>query len=317
MLLESYPSAGPGLIASLANAMGSEVIQGRLTLGEPFGTGYIKGIDLGSIKIMVCQCELKEHLMLKRGAAKTGKDEITFSFRHVIQEISAVKKRLLPSVQVSSADMALEIFTPAHTKVNTITITLQAALIQELLNKQAGNSLLQHIISGSQPYFYDEIVSPEIQQVAARIVEADVPEPLGDFYLKLKAEELIYLFFVSLLKRQHVAPYPLNMADVKVMYLIRDKLMADLSVPPNLADLTLFSNMSESKMNRLFKQIFGNSIYHYYQKLRMKEAAFLIKEQNLSVSEAGYSLGFSNLSHFTRLFEKHMGIKPKKYSAGK
>lgn len=28
-----------------------------------------------------------------------------------------------------------------------------------------------------------------------------------------------------------------------------------------------------------------------------------------------YQLGFSNLSHFSRLFEKHIGMKPKKYSA--
>jgi len=47
----------------------------------------------------------------------------------------------------------------------------------------------------------------------------------------------------------------------------------------------------------------------------MKKAAYLIKEENLSVSEAGYRMGFSNLSHFITLFEMHNGIKPKKYSA--
>lgn len=72
--------------------------------------------------------------------------------------------------------------------------------------------------------------------------------------------------------------------------------------------------MSESKLNRLFRQIFGNSIYNYYQTLRMNEAAYLIKEEKLSVSEAGYRLGFTNLSHFTRIFERHLGLKPKKYA---
>ena len=47
----------------------------------------------------------------------------------------------------------------------------------------------------------------------------------------------------------------------------------------------------------------------------MNEAAYLIREEKLSVSETGYRLGFSNLSHFSRIFEKHIGMKPKKYSA--
>ncbi|MEE6188054.1 MULTISPECIES: AraC family transcriptional regulator [Chitinophagaceae] len=28
-----------------------------------------------------------------------------------------------------------------------------------------------------------------------------------------------------------------------------------------------------------------------------------------------YALGFENLTHFTRLFEQHIGMKPKKYSS--
>ncbi len=46
----------------------------------------------------------------------------------------------------------------------------------------------------------------------------------------------------------------------------------------------------------------------------MKEAARLLKEEQLSVSEVGYRLGFTNLSHFTRVFEEHIGMKPKKFS---
>jgi len=46
----------------------------------------------------------------------------------------------------------------------------------------------------------------------------------------------------------------------------------------------------------------------------MKEAAYLLKHEKQSVSKVGYALGFSNLSHFTRMFEEHIGMKPKKFS---
>jgi AraC-like DNA-binding protein len=46
----------------------------------------------------------------------------------------------------------------------------------------------------------------------------------------------------------------------------------------------------------------------------MEEAAFLLKQSGYSVSEVGYQLGFTNLSHFSRLFQRYYGSTPKKYS---
>jgi len=40
----------------------------------------------------------------------------------------------------------------------------------------------------------------------------------------------------------------------------------------------------------------------------------MLKNQKISVSEVGYLLGFENLSHFTRMFERYIGMKPKAYS---
>jgi len=91
-------------------------------------------------------------------------------------------------------------------------------------------------------------------------------------------------------------------------------MLGHLEIPPVISELAVSANMSPTKLKRLFKQIFGNSIFSYYQDFRMKEAARLLKEENLSVSDVGYRLGFTNLSHFSRVFEEHIGMKPKKYT---
>lgn len=72
--------------------------------------------------------------------------------------------------------------------------------------------------------------------------------------------------------------------------------------------------MSEPKLRKLFKQAFGKGVFDYYQFMRIQEAARLLKEKGLTVSEVGYQLGFTNLSHFSRVFEQHVGMKPKRYS---
>jgi AraC-like DNA-binding protein len=83
---------------------------------------------------------------------------------------------------------------------------------------------------------------------------------------------------------------------------------------PVIKELAVCANMSPSKLKRLFKQIFGDSIFSYYQVFRMKEATRLLKEEKLSVSDVGYQLGFTNLSHFSSVFKEHIGMKPKQYS---
>ena len=74
--------------------------------------------------------------------------------------------------------------------------------------------------------------------------------------------------------------------------------------------------MNELKLRKLFTQLFGLELYDYFQRIRMQEAASLLREDNLTVSETGYRLGFYNLSHFTRLFEQHISSNPKKWSMG-
>jgi len=73
--------------------------------------------------------------------------------------------------------------------------------------------------------------------------------------------------------------------------------------------------MNVTKLRKLFIQIFGKGMYEYSQYLRMQEAARLMKDEFLSVSETGYQLGFTNLSYFGRLFKQHHGMKPKKWTA--
>ena len=92
-------------------------------------------------------------------------------------------------------------------------------------------------------------------------------------------------------------------------------MLRHLDTPPVIQELAVRAGMSPTKLKRLFSQIFGSSIFSYYQGFRIKEAARLLKEEKLPVAVAGYKVGFTNLSHFARVFEQHMGVKPKQYSA--
>lgn len=309
-----------------AKAIGNRQENGVTHIPSNMGTGYIKGFFIHpGLRLIVRQYELKKEWVLDRGIDDEAHEFVVIAFHHIYQPKGSLNnglspyssgQRLLPSVQVATSGFNIE-HLPANKPVNAIVITVGRAYLKDLLKPKTGDGLLQMITSGNQPFLFEEIISPEIQEVAANIVTANPAKELQELYYKIKAEELIYLLFAELLKRTDTTLQRLNVADVKKMYALKDKILSTIDTPPKLTELVALSGMSESKLKRLFKQIFGNSIYNYYQHFRMKEAAYLLKEENLSVSEVGYRLGFSNLSHFTRLFETHTGIKPKKYATGK
>lgn len=303
----------------VAKAIGTTIEDDTLTIPEGLGSGNIIRFDFSaSMKMIVVQCVFHEEITFRRHSP--GNEEIiSLGFRNVLQYRSEdinIRKGA-PSVFVSRTDFEIEFIYPANTQINLIIIIIKVSLLKEMLYADDNIvSQLQPIFSIEQPFHFEEIMSAEIQGIASQLQKVQTADPLRLFYCRLKAEEMVYLFFQALLKRKEIFNYAFNNEDVKMIYHIRERLVQDVSEIPNLPVLAKYACMSESKMKKLFKQIFGKSIYNYYQYFRMTEAAYVIREKNFSVSQAGHHVGFTSLSHFTTVFEEHIGVKPKKYSKG-
>ena len=153
----------------------------------------------------------------------------------------------------------------------------------------------------------------EIERVVKQLFGIDESTKFSRLLYLAKAHELVWLFFDRLFSRKAAVVSALHTADAEKIYGVRKSILADLGSPPQLAMLAKDAGMSLTKMKQLFRQVFGDSIYNFYQAARMDEAASLLR--HLTVSQVGYRVGFSNLSHFSRVFEKHHRMKPKRYQA--
>lgn len=72
-------------------------------------------------------------------------------------------------------------------------------------------------------------------------------------------------------------------------------------------------HISISHLTRLFKASTGYTVTEYINSLRIKKAAELINNTNLSISEIAQATGFPSFSYFGKTFFKHYGISPLKY----
>lgn len=90
----------------------------------------------------------------------------------------------------------------------------------------------------------------------------------------------------------------------------RELLLADLSRAPTTEQLARATGLNTFKLKQGFKQLFGLSIYALYQQERMRVAHALIAAGQMSVTEAGDHVGYTNMSHFGIAFKKAHGMLP-------
>jgi hypothetical protein len=94
--------------------------------------------------------------------------------------------------------------------------------------------------------------------------------------------------------------------------IIQDQIDTNLSL--SLTAISEDLNINPAYVSREFSKYFNNlSFGEYIRKQRIEKALSYLKTSGYSLSEIAYLTGFSDQSHFNRIFKKHMGMKPSEY----
>ena len=72
------------------------------------------------------------------------------------------------------------------------------------------------------------------------------------------------------------------------------------------------ANISTSRLHAVYKAVFGISPKHDLILMRIEKAKQLMQE-DMSVTEAAETLGYTNVYHFIRQFKQYTGTTPKQY----
>lgn len=96
----------------------------------------------------------------------------------------------------------------------------------------------------------------------------------------------------------------------RVMTIINENL-----AEPSLSVEMLANNVGLSRvhLHRKLKELTNLSTRDFIRNIRMQQAAKLLKEKKISISEVAYAVGYSNLSHFSNTFKDQFGQTPKEY----
>lgn len=121
-------------------------------------------------------------------------------------------------------------------------------------------------------------------------------------------EELLVLTGRS--SRKH-----LNVYDQERINRVLEFTFSDFNRTISLEEVSAIANLSVVAFCKYFKTRTGKSYVTFLSELRIQHACKLLKETKHSVMDIAFLSGFSNLSHFNRIFRKYCSVTPTAYRA--
>jgi AraC-like DNA-binding protein len=239
---------------------------------------------------------------------------------------SGIKQELNTEKKEIGKDSPNGIFLPANsieTKytfpkgvlVKNITLFIDKNWLQENILEQ--NNYLNNVILTSSDFFLFEDISYKMSEVLSQMektIKNKMNHSLSKIHLYANTLSLIHLLFEKILNRPvNSQVVKITPHDIKQLFKVKDILIQEYISIPKTVYLAKESGISERKLQRLFKQVFGISIYQFAMNIKMNEARKMLTTKKYSVSEVGYMVGYSNLSHFTEKFKEYFGITPKSF----
>lgn len=140
------------------------------------------------------------------------------------------------------------------------------------------------------------------------------PEALQPAYQKIKtAELLLYLYHTEDLSCQRTAPANCQAEQLEVIRQIHEYLLSSLDRRITIEELSKQYLMNPTTMKALFKSVYGTSIAAHMKEHRMRQAARMLLESEMSIAEIALSVGYDSQSKFSTAFKDYFQMLPKEY----
>jgi hypothetical protein len=124
------------------------------------------------------------------------------------------------------------------------------------------------------------------------------------------AEQLLLEVYHKYLKEPSIKKAPEWAKELKEM--IQDQMDTNMSLSLQQASEEL--EINPAYLSREFSKYFENLTFgDYIRKMRIEKAIHFMQTNDYSLTEIAYLTGFSDQSHFNRIFKKQMGENPSSY----
>jgi len=150
--------------------------------------------------------------------------------------------------------------------------------------------------------------------VLESLLDHNHTDSLENIYINAQTQMLLLYSLECMVGEKEVDSFQCkflaNELDREKIVRSREILLEHIGEPLTIKELSRKVAINECYLKKGFKEMFGTTIFDFYQSQRMEHARYLLYEKGLSVTEVSILLGYSSISHFSTAFKKHTGLKP-------
>nr|WP_297915524.1 AraC family transcriptional regulator [uncultured Allomuricauda sp.] len=209
-------------------------------------------------------------------------------------------------------DLPLNLILQPNSWLLSVVMTIRK--FHSLFSSEAGYIPFLSDDFAEKKYYSQEVVSPAIAVVLSQLMSYNLHPFMKELYLKGKVYELISLYFNKAQDADlEQCPFLADEDNVRRIKMAKEIIIARMSEPPTLSELSEEIGLSLKKLKEGFKQIYGDSVFGFLFDYKMDYARKMLETGKHNVNEVGLKVGYSTASHFIASFKKKYGTTPKKY----
>ena len=311
----------------LAQRLNVPVINHQLVFPEPIASGILTFVRLpNGINVNIIDCRFNQDWLLCR--RKIREEFYTLRFHELTipdtLEIRIGDERLKESHTTRSIAYLTNTLSDwaylgaTGTVYKGIDILFNATWLAGYLGVKNIDDVLSTYLSLQVENVHREPLDSEYRRLMQEVSEVKDNNPMRLAIIQNRIMLLIERFFLRIYERKKNSYFniPLSKTDIDRVMQVEALLTRDIFEPaPTISQLARMVSISESKLKKDFKLIYGAPVYEYFQKVRMQAAKDKLLSGGHSVKEVAMELGYSNLSNFTIAFKKEFGLLPSKLLA--
>ncbi len=201
--------------------------------------------------------------------------------------------------------------------MDVVSFRFSPAQLSQFIKPRKGNDTLTEDILHFQHVSSFSKILPlcgKTRMVLEAILNHNFAGSLENIFINAQTQMLLLYSLDCMLGEKEIdvvnCKFLANEADREKIVKAREILVQHIGEPITIKELSRKVAINECYLKKGFKELFGTTVFDFYQSQRMEHAKYLLYEKGLSVTEVSMMLGYSSISHFSTAFKKHTGLKP-------
>lgn len=201
--------------------------------------------------------------------------------------------------------------------VDVVNFRFSPAHLSQFVKPRKGNDVLtDDILNFNHRSSFTKILPlcGKTRMVLENVLNHSYSDSLENIFINAQTQMLLLYSLDCMLGEKEIdtinCKFLANEADREKIIRAREILIQQIGEPITIKELSRKVAINECYLKKGFKEMFGTTVFDFYQSQRMEHAKYLLYEKGLSVTEVSMMLGYSSISHFSTAFKKHTGLKP-------